>query len=116
MIFLVIEVSNMSLGLQLKLVEEGFFTCTLSSPSLQVVLKINFFVRTFYSPAQGMWLISSASTLQVLHSHLRLCNLNTAPAIGEFLSLKILHLAAVLWFASAWLLRVKGTELLQAAV
>lgn len=36
-------VSNMSVGLGLKLVEEGIFTCTLSPPFLQVVLKMSFF-------------------------------------------------------------------------
>lgn len=40
-------VPNISLGLGLKLVKEEIFTCTLPSSSLLLVLKINFFVRTF---------------------------------------------------------------------
>lgn len=54
--------------------------------------------------------------LQMLHSHLRLCNLNSAPAFGQSLSLKVLNLAIELCFVSAYLLRMKVTELLQAVV
>lgn len=52
----------------------------------------------------------------MLCSHLRLCNLNNAPAIGESPNLEVLDLAVVLCFVSACLLRVKVTELLQAIV
>lgn len=54
--------------------------------------------------------------LQMLHSCLRLCNLNSAPRFGESSTLKMLDLAVVLCLVSACLLRVKVTELLQAIV
>lgn len=97
-------VPNMSLGLGLKLVKEGIFTCPLFSLSLTSSEDYLFYKNLLQS-----------CIFQMLHSHLRLCNLNSAPAIGESPSLKVLDFAAVLCFTSACLLRVKVTELLQAS-